>query len=379
MSRGQQHCPSTRVDVRPRRDHARDGQQPGAVAVMQAPVSEGELLLGKYRVDGVIGQGGMAIVVAATHIDFHQKVALKFLLPASLQHAELVERFAREARAAARIQSRHVARVVDTGRLPNGIPFLVMEYLEGQDLAQVLKREKQLAPAVAVDHVLQVCEALAEAHGAGIVHRDLKPANLFLAKQPDRRPIIKVLDFGISKMADSATPLTQGMMMVGTPHYMSPEQLESSKDVDARSDIWALGVILYELISGTRPFSGATIPEVLLQIVSATPAPLREIRADIPAGLGLAVSLCIAKQRERRIPSVADLAAAIAPFASDRVSASTSVARTSRILRERIAPIPADGSATGRDQSPRRDGEERRRNTHLGGERRAERARPAKR
>lgn len=300
---------------------------------MTAPVSEGDLILEKYRVERVLGQGGMGVVVAATHVELDQRVALKFLLPEALVHADIVERFAREAKAAARIQSQHVVRVIDTGRMPSGAPFMVMEYLEGDDLGALLEREQRLTTSVAADYLLQACEAIGEAHAAGIVHRDLKPSNLFLAKQRDRRQIIKVLDFGISKLDDKkAAPITQTATMLGSPHYMSPEQLVSSKSVDARSDIWALGVILYELVSGQRPFEADTMPEIVGKILQNAPIPLSTLVPGLSPEVERIVARCLANAPEKRYASVAELAAALRPLASDDASASASVARISRVL-----------------------------------------------
>jgi serine/threonine protein kinase len=310
---------------------------------MSAPVSEGDVVLDKYRVERVLGQGGMGVVVAATHVELQQRVALKFLLPSALLHPDLVERFAREARAAAKIQSRHVVRVIDTGRMPNGAPFMVMEYLEGRDLAEALDKDGSLAIKVAVDHVLQACEAIGEAHSAGVVHRDLKPSNLFLAKQRDRRSIVKVLDFGISKVEDPmSAPITQTATMVGSPHYMSPEQLTSSKDVDPRTDIWSLGVILYELLAGVRPFRGDTMPEIVARILQNEPEPLGTVREDVPAELEAVVARCLTSFARERYASVAELAAALQPFASDAAVAAASVGRIARVLGANSLPPSAE-------------------------------------
>src|SRR5580700_8244830 len=186
------------------------------------PVQEGEILDGKYRVDRVLGVGGMGIVVAATHVHLNTRVAIKFLLPAAMGNAQVIERFAREARAAVQIQSEHVARVTDVGSLPTGSPYMVMEYLEGGDLADTLAQSGPMPVAQAVGFVLQACEAIAEAHSLGIVHRDLKPANLFLARRTGRDAVVKVLDFGISKTLDtqSGMSLTGTSSIMGSPLYM---------------------------------------------------------------------------------------------------------------------------------------------------------------
>jgi eukaryotic-like serine/threonine-protein kinase len=207
-----------------------------------AGVREGDVLAGKYRVDRVLGAGGMGAVVAAYHMQLETKVALKFLLPAMLANEDAVTRFAREARAAVKITNEHVARVLDVGTLESGAPYIVMEYLDGTDLAGWLRQRGPLPIEEAIDFVLQAGEALAEAHALGIVHRDLKPANLFYIRSADGRPTIKVLDFGISKVTNlsaSASNLvrTQTATLMGSPFYMSPEQMEATHAVDARTDI----------------------------------------------------------------------------------------------------------------------------------------------
>src|SRR5580704_996551 len=211
-------------------------------------VRVGEVLAGKYRVEGILGAGGMGVVVAAHHLQLDERVALKFLLPEALANAEAVARFDREARAAVKIKSEHVARVIDVGKLENGSPYMGMEYLDGSDLSAWLQKRGSPPIPQVVDFVLQACEAIAEAHSLGIVHRDLKPANLFCIRRPDGGLCIKVLDFGISKMSMLGDLHMTGTTAVfGSPAYMSPEQMHASKDVDGRTDVWSLGVILYEL------------------------------------------------------------------------------------------------------------------------------------
>jgi serine/threonine-protein kinase len=292
---------------------------PHAPASDPAPVREGEVLGGKFRVDKVLGWGGMGVVVAATHLQLDQKVALKFLLPQALGNTELVSRFAREARAAARIKSEHVVRVLDVGNLPDGAPFMVMEYLDGSDLAQTVRRNGALSVAVAVDFMVQACEAIAEAHAAGIVHRDLKPANLFLARGGDGTPVVKVLDFGISKMALGGDDgMTRTTAMMGSPLYMSPEHLQSSRDVDQRTDLWALGIILHEMLAGSVPFSADTMPQLCVKIMNEPPAPIRVVRPDVPVEIENAILRCLERDRSRRFPTAADLALALAPFGSPK-------------------------------------------------------------
>ena len=303
----------------------------------------------------------MGVVVAAMHTELDERVALKFLLPAAAQNPLVVARFNREARAAAKIKSQHVARVTDVGTLDNGLPYIVMEYLEGMDLSDLLEKYGPLSVGVAVDYVLQACEAIAEAHAAGIVHRDLKPPNLFLAQQPDGSAIVKVLDFGISKANIADEPeqgrgaLTGTTEIFGSPTYMSPEQLKAARDVDARADIWALGVILYELISGRAPFDRPTVPETFGSILYEQPKPLAKAVPSVPAELSQIVQRCLEKNKEARVANVAELAKALFPFAQHTSKASLD--RTSRVLRRAgvtIAsiPPPPNGAAPARAPLP---------------------------
>jgi serine/threonine protein kinase len=290
--------------------------------VTSPSVTSGMLLAGKYRVDRMIGEGGMGVVLAATNEALRQRVAIKLLRSGALANAKALGRFEREARAAASLRSEHVARVLDVGKLEDGRPYMVMEYLDGRDLGDVIDRGPPIPVGEVVDYVLQACEAVAEAHAAGIVHRDLKPKNLFLAATVDGRPLIKVLDFGISKMEDSAEDmsLTRTTEIIGSPSYMSPEQLHASKDVDARTDIWALGVILYELLTKKVPFMAMTVTQ-LVAVVLTEPAPdVRVVRPDVPEGLAFAIMRCLSKKREERFASVAELVHTIAPAGTGQLS-----------------------------------------------------------
>lgn len=312
-----------------------------------APLTEvqpGDLLAGKYRIERVLGRGGMGVVVSAVHEALDERVALKFLLPEALANQEAVQRFLREARAAVKIRSEHVARVTDVGTLESGAPYMVMEYLDGVDLARYLESRGPLPVPEAVEYMLQACEALAEAHALGIVHRDLKPANLFRIERVDGTPSIKLLDFGISKVIAHQVALTQTSSMLGSPLYMAPEQMTSSKHVDARADVWALGIILFELVTGEPPFQGETLPEVCAQILTTEPRPIRALRGDVPPELESVVARCLHKEREQRYGSVAELAVALGPFAPQR--ALVSVERVSRVLNRQGAepsepPAPA--------------------------------------
>src|SRR5215471_629996 len=295
-------------------------------------VRVGDVLAGKYRVERVLGAGGMGVVVAARHLHLDQRVALKFLKLESASEVS-IKRFIREARAAAQIRGEHVARISDVGTLDDGSPFMVMELLDGRDLGAELEARGALPVLQVVDYVLQAGEAVAEAHAAGVVHRDLKPSNLFLTHRPGGAPLIKVLDFGISKIlggSDNLEPsLTGTSALLGSPRYMSPEQLRGTKNVDARTDIWALGVIIYELLSGTIPFEAETLPGLLAQIAADPPRPIAEVCANLPAGLAAIVMRCLEKDPARRFANVGELAVALLPYA----------APTSRMSVERILAI----------------------------------------
>jgi len=324
--------------------------------IAETGVREGDILAGKYRIDKVLGEGGMGVVVAAHHIDLDEKVAIKFLLPEALHNREAVARFAREARAAVKIKSEHVVRVSDVGTLENGAPYMVMEFLEGWDLHDLVRRTGPLPIEQAVEFILQTCEAIADAHGLGIVHRDLKPANLFCIRRSDGLLAIKVLDFGISKMiGTSATGHDLGMTkttaVMGSPLYMSPEQLRSAKDVDTRTDIWAIGVILYELLTGRVPFAADTIPELSVKIVTEPPVPLRERLPDVPPDLEQVIMRCLEKDRNDRYANVADLAIALAKFGPKRSRAS--IEKISRVIHH--AGLATGGPALLPSLSPPKD------------------------
>jgi len=304
-----------------------------------APVRSGDVLAGKYRVDRVLGVGGMGVVVAATHIQLDQRVALKFMLPSALQNEMAVERFSRESKAAVKLKSEHVARVLDVGVLESGSPYMVMEFLEGIDLHDLIHHAGGKGPPVsvddAIDYVLQVCDAVAEAHALGIVHRDLKPRNLFLTTGNDGNSVVKVLDFGVSKVSGGANDLslTRTTEIIGSPNYMSPEQLKASRDVDERSDIWALGCILYELLGGEVPFVAETLTQLTALVLMEAPRPLSDLRKDLPQGLVHVIGRCLEKEPTKRFPNVAALATALDPFAPPQ----------SRGLAERVRRI-ADAS-----------------------------------
>jgi len=315
---------------------------------------EGDVLVGKYRIERIIGKGGMGAVLAAQHELLGERVAIKFLLGEIAQNQEAVERFNREAKNAFKIQSEHVCRIMDVGS-ERGLPFMVMEFLNGEDLSQMLEKRGPLPVEEAVDYVLQALEAIAQAHAAGMVHRDLKPANLFLHRRPDGSPIVKVLDFGIAKSSNpfgetGGHNLTSTKSMLGSPLYMSPEQLRSAKNVDARADVWALGVILYELLTGTVPFNGETLGELFIAILEQPPMPVAHKRPDVPQLLSDAVSRCLQRSIDLRFANVAELAQALAPCAParsfvsvERVTQALGLPKPSGVMPDMRGPMASYG------------------------------------
>lgn len=321
-----------------------------AVVGASLPVQAGDILAGKYRVERVLGVGGMGVVVAAMHMQLERRVALKFMLPEVLGDGAALERFQREARAAARLRSEHVAHILDVGLLDTGSPYMVMEYLEGSDLAAILRSEGPLEVPVLADYVTQALDAVAEAHAVGVIHRDLKPSNFFVTRRADGSAWLKVLDFGISKAASPAAgdlSLTETRAIVGSPPYMAPEQLRSNKIVDVRTDIWSLGVTLYQLVSGRLPFTAETYSALVLQVVMDEPAPLVPPR-PIPAGFDALVWRCLEKDPALRFQNVAQLAEALAPFAP--ASARHTIERIRNLVGQGRsagpAPEPAPPTAT---------------------------------
>jgi serine/threonine-protein kinase len=310
-----------------------------------SPVQPGQILAEKYRVERILGAGGMGVVVAARHEELNILVAIKFLLPHVLSNQDAVSRFAREARAAVRIKSEHVSRVTDVGTLDTGAPYMVMEYLEGTDLASYLHARTRLSVDKSVHFVLQACQAIAEAHLLGIVHRDLKPANLFLTRAADGSDIVKVLDFGISKNIDPDASHTGSMTTaagaLGSPTYMSPEQLTEAGQVDERTDIWALGVILFELLVGFPPFRADNLPKLFLAILHQNPPSPAQARPGLPPALVNAILRCLEKDRTKRFANIDELAVALSEVAPARA----------RLSIERIARLTSAGGVASRSSS----------------------------
>jgi serine/threonine-protein kinase len=290
----------------------------------------------------------MGVVIGATHVQLGQPVAIKFMSPVLLEDGTRVQRFMQEAQAAAHIQSEHVVRVFDAASLDDGTPYIVMEYLEGEDLQEVLQRRGPLPLPEAVRHVLQACEAVAEAHAAGIVHRDLKPGNLFRCRRRDGSVLIKVLDFGISKLLPKAKirmrdrAATGAHVVMGSPSYASPEQLGASRDVDARTDVWSLAATLYALVAGRPPFPGTTLLEIRARVTYDEPIPLSTLRPDVPREFESALARGLAKAPRKRFQAVAQFAEAILPFAP----------RPSVLSSERIAHAEGGPSSVGPSAIP---------------------------
>ena len=290
----------------------------GADLDHDAPVREGDILAGRFRVERVLAAGGMGVVVAARHLTLNQRVAVK-VLTHNAGSSQSTARFLTEAKASALLRSEHVVHVSDVGTLDSGHPFMVMELLEGEDLAQVLESEGRQDVEQAVDWVLQACEGLAEAHAARIVHRDLKPGNLFRARRPDGSAIIKVLDFGVSKAlsqdvrAEGTVTTTDAVF--GSPLYMPPEQMQSATKADERSDIWSLGVVLYELVTGHMPFDAESMAGLAVRIATDPPTRMTTVLPTVPPELEAVVFKCLEKKQDNRYPNVAELAADLEPFA----------------------------------------------------------------
>jgi serine/threonine-protein kinase len=288
---------------------------PNASAV-QPVIAQGDIVADRYRVDQVIGAGGMGIVYKARHLSLGTWVALKVIRPDIAQNSSLWRRFAREARALAALHNKHVVRVHDAGTLPTGLRYLVMELLHGTDLRRLLSEVGAMRASEAVDHVLQVCSALGDAHRLHIIHRDIKPENIFLARFRACEPTIKLLDFGVARFLDDTGQLTVPGRGVGSPRYLSPEQLSNPAAVDQRSDIWAVGLLLYELLLGRSPFYGLNTAQICLAICQGPIPALEAARAALPPGLHAVIARCLRVDPKARYQSADELAADLEPFSS---------------------------------------------------------------
>jgi protein kinase-like protein len=290
---------------------ALDAGPPSSEAIASTP-RLGDVLADKYRIEGLLGRGGMGVVLVARHLELGHRVAIKLL---ESSEPTAAARFLREAQACAQLVNDHIARVFDLGRLPNGVPYFVMEHLVGEDLSQVIARGP-VPVDLAIEYMIQTCSALAEAHAAGVIHRDLKPSNLFVSLRSNGKPWIKVLDFGISKFVaggslEKSRSLTSPQSILGSPQYMSPEQIRASNALDARSDIWSLGIVLYELLTAQRPFKGATVSALLVSIATEDPVMPSTLSAALPASIEAVLMRCLEKDPAARFSSVNALVEAL--------------------------------------------------------------------
>lgn len=337
---------------------ARGEVQPeGSVVVGRTleAVKPGRMIAGKYRVERELGRGGFGVVVQARHLAIDQVVAIKVLTPAEDGGwKEDAARFKREAQATAALRSEHVVRILDVDSLEDGSPYMVMDFLEGETLHHTIHTRGPLVAEEAVDHVIEVLAALGEAHGAGIVHRDLKPANVFVTRGAGGTMVAKVLDFGVSKIgahsglgagSQGAQPITKTGAVIGTVAYMAPEQMLDAKRVDARADLFSVGIILYELLTKQTPFGPQTSPTIVTTMLTKPPTPLSALRPDLPPKLERVVMRCLEKQPENRPATAALVAAALAPFASMRARAALEALRR--------APRPTGAAAPPEKGGPR--------------------------
>lgn len=344
-----------------------DQQAQNHIALPDVPAI-GDVIAEKYRVEGILGVGGMGVVLGARHLQLGQTVAIKVLSVSKEHQQDSIDRFLREGRAAAALSSDHVVRIYDVGQLPSGVPFMVMERLRGKDLSSVLTEFGPLPVGDAVEYAAQATVAIVEAHEVGIIHRDLKPSNLFLTLRSDGSPCVKVLDFGISKhLTDTEAKTLRGTLtstrqVMGSPAYMSPEQVRDAKTVDHRTDIWALGVTLYELLTHHPAFDADTLPAICAAIAADPPVPVRQRRADIPEVVEAIVSKCLEKTPAKRFASARDLLTALRGWQGKSVERTISL-RSDRpyggvaefdaaILRERKGSVGGLASSIGQQHVP---------------------------
>jgi serine/threonine-protein kinase len=319
-----------------------------------------EQIGGRYRIDRILGEGGAGCVYHATHADLKRGVAIKVVRPGR-ETAHSVERMRREARAVAKLRGPHVVRLLDYGDDPALGRYIVMEYVEGSTLRAQLERGP-FAPGRAVSLAIQACEALGEAHSHGIVHRDIKPANLMLGTAADGREILKVADFGIAKAESHSVSLTESATLLGSPKYMSPEQIREARNVDARSDLWSLGVVLYEMVSGRLPFEAFTASGLLARIAADPPTPLRERLPGVSRELESVIMACLEKDPARRIASAEALAERLRGLSSESLRLSeVPSADAPKPGSTTVEPISSDLSAKPERPARRRHAPPRRR------------------
>jgi serine/threonine-protein kinase len=308
----------------------------------QLMVREGDVLAGKYRVERIPGRSGLGVVVQVRHLELGQEVTLKFLVPDACAYPEFVQRFVREARAAVKIQGEHVARVTDVGRLEWGAPYMVREFLRGPDLAEVLKVRGPLPVTEAVDYIIQACEGVAEGHALGVVHRNLRPQSLVVTRRSDGTPLVKVFDFAaaeslhVNPFTERAVSLVGTSAIMASLPYLAPEQIRDPHDVDFRADVYALGAILHELLTGVPVYSADSAPALLAMVAADAAPPVRSLRPDAPGEIDHIVLRCLSKNRAIRYGSVAELALALRAFAS--VDSASAIERIVRLSKRTARP-----------------------------------------
>src|SRR5215510_6275537 len=280
------------------------------------PLQPGQIVDGKYRIVRLLGEGGMGAVYEGENVRIHRRVAIKVLHPGTAANTDAVQRFEREAQAAGRIGSDHIVEVIDLGNLPEGDRFMVMEFLDGENLSQRIQARGRLSPQEATSVMLQLLEGLGAAHGAGIIHRDLKPDNVYLVRSKrGQADFVKILDFGISKFnklnKDSGMSMTRTGAVMGTPYYMSPEQAKGSKEMDHRSDLYSSAVILYESITGKVPFDAETFNELIFKIALDTPVPPERHSPGLDPGFASIMQKAMAREANDRFQSAPDFAGAL--------------------------------------------------------------------
>ncbi len=330
----------TPVEISPKQgaDSLEDTRPSGGwPAAVTSELQPSTIVAEKYLIERVLGHGGMGRVFAARHLTLGHEVAIKVL---RFEGTEMAARFLREAQTCARLGNEHIVRAFDLGRLPDGAPYLVMERLTGEDLAQVIARGP-VPISAAVQHVVEACTGIAAAHAAGIVHRDLKPANLFLTERPGKSPLVKVVDFGLSKVlkasgGSAGLSLTSTGKILGSPLYMSPEQIRASREVTDSTDIWSLGVILYELLTGTPPFAALGVSALAIKIATEPPERPSLLRPEIGSALEAVVLRCLEKAPERRFKSASELHDALAPFVASKTAVSLDPFSRSRRRRTMV-------------------------------------------
>ena len=338
------------------RAHAHVPGPDGDEQESELPVPAGVVFGGKYTVERMVAEGGMGVVCLGRHVGLDQVVAIKFLRRALAGRPSIVQRFLNEARALAALRSEHVVRVMDVGQLESGRPFLVMEHLDGIHLEALLDRDGALPVETAVNYVLQVCEPLAEAHALGIVHRDVKPENLFLWSGGPTAASVKVLDFGLAKLLGSSRALsvTGPQDSLGSPGYMSPEQVSTPQLVDSRTDIWSLGVVLYQLLTNEAPFGGGSLVEVLSHILQATPVALPSVKPGLDLELDAIVQRCLQKSPEARYQTMGQLADALGGYLQERERLRLGAGPDQEAPTFTAAPPPPRPSAPGVASDTRR-------------------------